>query len=488
MTTAMKTEHLLIAACIAGPLPCTAQNENAVWLFDETVGLDFMTDPPTVLHGPSGFGGDGVAVISDAEGQLVLSADEIQIRNAQYQVLVNGNNLNSDWNQNRKSMFLPWPGHPGQYYLIQTRAWNPNYPDARAVYHRIDVNGSGGIGEVVERDIILSDSAAQYMTAVLDAEGTGIWLILHHTYRPVFMAYHLDANGLSNTPVLSEAGPLIEAWGYQGLGILRPSPDGDRLYMSKCYQICTTDTWLHLMDFDRATGEISAFVTFDDDGGSTGLEVSASGQYLYNVTYACDFDLGIATRLWQYDVSSGDSATIRDSRILVYEAPIVTPELGCYGRQGNLALSIDGRIYCGKNRGSHLAVINQPDLQAPACAYVHDGIWLEGDTSWLWLPNQMREYPVAQHTMIRDEAARALASMPVRPVSAGQGCWITLPDVGIQHVALLDGLGRCVRDMPRPMGQRELHLDRLALASGLYSLVAKDRLGRTVATGRVVFE
>jgi len=476
----MSARNGMVVILILAAAPGRAQNQNAVWLFNNLTGVDFMTSPPTVLQGYSGYGGH-VSAMSDENGQLVLFADNAHIWNAQNQVLENGDGL-VPTPSSSDHMILPWPGHPGQYYMIQVRAWNPNTEDARSFYHRIDMNGGGGIGEVVEKNILLSDHTAGYLTAVLDSAGTGIWVILHHTSQPLFMAYHLDASGLSTTPVLSEVGPPITG-PDQGKGILRPSPDGERLYMSKCYSHCINDTWLHLMDFDRTSGEVSGFITFQQQAGSDGLEVSPSGQFLYNTRYFCE--AGIASRLWQYDVSSGDSATIHDSRTLVYEAPISS---SCNGRLGRLALAIDGRIHCAVSNGQYLATIGQPDLPAPDCAYVHEGLYLEGDSSWLWLPNQMRAYPIANSTAGIRDGEPGIAQLSVRPVPAGEACWITLPDVGIHSLVLMDNMGRLVREMTRPAGRREVRIDRAGFGSGVYSVVARDRYGRAVATGRVVFE
>lgn len=471
----------LMSMLACGPLISTAQNENAVWLFNMTTGVDFMTNPPTILHGYSGYGGT-TAAISDENGQLVFFSDQTDAWNANNQLLLNGDNLTDGYsNPVQSSMILPWPGHPGQYYKIQPRMSHPlYYPDSRALYHRIDMNA--GVGEVIELNVPLADSAGVYHTAVLDSDGTGIWVILHHLNQPRFMAYHLGVTGLSTAPVISEAGPPIDPWVFEGIGILRPSPLGERLYMSKCYQNCADFTSLHQMDFNRATGQITNFSTFDGPvPGSMGLEISPSGQFLYTTAYICDSS--VTSRLWQYDVSSGDPAIIQASKTLVYEAP--RPPGPCQGIQGNLALGIDGRIYCAVSNAQYLGVINEPDLPAPACNYVHQGLYMDGDTTWLWLPNQMRQYPDASTGMLAPEPSSA--RLHIRPDPAGDGCWITIPDATITSLALIDGTGRAVRQLPTSQ-QREVRLDRGGLGSSMYQVIARNDAGHVLAVGRVVFE
>lgn len=437
-----------------------------------------MTSPPSVLHGYTGYGGN-TAMISDENGQLVLFSDETKVWNASNQILLNGDSLLDGYsNPLQASMILPWPGHPGQYYKIQPRMWNSNFPDARALYHRMDMNA--GSGEVVELNMPLADSAGYYHTAVLDSAGTGIWVILHHLNRPRFLVYRLDQSGLSTIPVISDAGPEIPESFFQGLGILRPSPTGERLYLVKPYSNWTTDCLLHQMDLDRSTGQISAFTTIGGPGYG-GLEISPSGQFLYTETYVCDSS--IASRLWQYDVSSGDPATIQASKTLVYEAP--RPPGPCQGIQGNLALGIDGRIYCAVSNAQYLGVINEPDLPAPACNYVHQGLYMDGDTTWLWLPNQMRQYPDASTGMLAPEPSSA--RLHIRPDPAGDGCWITIPDATITSLALIDGTGRAVRQLPTSQ-QREVRLDRGGLGSSMYQVIARNDAGHVLAVGRVVFE
>ena len=459
-----------------------AQNQNAVWFYDITTGLDFMTNPPTVMHVSTELEGS-VSVISSDEGELMFYADEERIRNAQDQVLVNGDGLNAStfMSKSQSNMILPWPGHSGQYYMIQPYPWNLNDPMAPTFYHRIDMNALGGSGVVVEKNIVLADSAGAYITAVLDSAGTGIWVVLHHLNAPRFMAYHLDTDGLSTVPVVSEAGPDIPPTFYQSLGLLRPSPNGERLYLVKPYSNWTSDCSLHQMDFNRSTGEITAFQTIGGPGYG-GLEISPSGQFLYTNTYVCDST--IASRLWQYDVSSGDSATIQASRTLVYEAP--RPPGPCLGIQGNLALGIDGRIYCAVSYAQHLGVINAPDLPAPACDYVHQGYYLDGDTTWLGLPNQMRAYPITSTgiALITDDVPRLL----IVPDPAKDGCRIVVGADQVDRLELLDARGHRVRTLRCAPGQRELQLDREGLANGLYIVVARQADGTVAAVGRVVFE
>lgn len=472
----------VLLECI--PLACIAQNENGVWLFNNTMGVDFMTAPPTILTDYNGFWGN-TAVICDENGDLLLSSDDTRIRNGQNQVLVNGDGLfNSIYtNTLQSSMFVPWPGHDGQFYLVQPYPWNPNDPIAHTYFHRIDMNQGGGFGEVIEKNVLLADSAGAYMTAVLDSSETGVWVILHHLNAPRFMAYHLDATGFSSVPVVSDTGPSVDPSAYQATGILRPSPNGEHLYLSKCYLDCVNNTSLHLLDLNRATGEITALNTFDGSIPSVhGLEVSPSGQFLYTTTRVCD--AGIASRLWQYDISSGDSATIHDSKTLVFEAPIT--QSGCLGMQGNLALAVDGRIYCGVSNAQYLGVINSPDLPAPACDYVHQGLYLEGDTSWLWLPNLMREYPVSTTGMYAPE--KGIALLGLRPNPAHDGCRVLLPGAGVRSLALMDATGRRVHEVVCPIGQREVLLELMDIASGIYQILARDTAGRTVATGRLVLE
>ena len=480
----MASKNLLAGLLLAAAVPSAAQNENAVWLFNNETGLDFMTDPPTVLHDYFGYGGN-VSMMSDQNGQLVLFADDEHIWNAQNEVVANGDGLiGTNGAGGQSNMILPWPGHPGEYYMIQVRGAVGNDPDAHARYHRIDMNVSGGSGEVLELNAVLADSAGGYVTSVLDSVGTGIWVILHHLNAPRFMAYHLDVSGLSTTPVVSEAGPPIPIGSiYDRVGILRPSPHGDRLYLAKYYNMWANDAYLHQMEFNRQTGEISQFQTVYGPSSHTGLEISPSGQFLYDITYVCDS--GIATRLWQFDVSSGDSATITASRTLVFEAPIV-PFGGCQGRQGGLALGIDSRIYCGISFGHYLGVINNPDLPAPACDYVHEGLYLEGDSSWTWLPNQMREYPIDPHDALAEP--EVLGGLRIHPNPAIEGVRIILTDEDVRSLALVDATGRTVREMTRTAGQRQVRIERGDLAPGIYQVIARNAGVVAVAAGSVVFE
>src|SRR5690606_7939541 len=85
-------------------------------------------------------------------------------------------------------------------------------------------------------------------------------------------------------------------------------------------------------------------------------------------------------RLYQYDLSSDDPATMVASKTLIYQA---------LDNLWALQLGPDEVIYVARNSVRYLGMVTQPDLPGTACGYVHDGFNLAGKFSQLGLPNRV---------------------------------------------------------------------------------------------------
>jgi gliding motility-associated-like protein len=88
--------------------------------------------------------------------------------------------------------------------------------------------------------------------------------------------------------------------------------------------------------------------------------------------------------IYQFDVSSGITTTIVGSKTFV--GRITT----AYVIVGSIQMGPDGKLYIARQDMSFLGIIPLPDLHAPACGFIKDGLSLANKKSNVGLPNSIR--------------------------------------------------------------------------------------------------
>src|SRR5690349_2189127 len=70
-----------------------SQNDASKWYFGFRAGLDFMTNPPTILTNGSAYSSGGCSSISDLSGNLLFYTKSDTIWNRNHAVMANGTGL-----------------------------------------------------------------------------------------------------------------------------------------------------------------------------------------------------------------------------------------------------------------------------------------------------------------------------------------------------------------------------------------------------------
>src|SRR5690606_6500577 len=89
----LKKKYLYLQFCILVSCSAYAQNQNAKWFFGKYAGIDFSTNPPTVLTGGQTNCTEGVTGIADNSGNLLFYTDGETIWNASHVTMANGTGL-----------------------------------------------------------------------------------------------------------------------------------------------------------------------------------------------------------------------------------------------------------------------------------------------------------------------------------------------------------------------------------------------------------
>jgi hypothetical protein len=114
-------KHLIKSSlfiCLLIAFALGAQNENVNWYFGSYAGLNFSTNPPTILNNSAMYSSEGCAAVSDGVGNLLFYTDGITIWNKNHQIMANGTGLMGHPSAAQSGLVLKQPGNPNLYYVF----------------------------------------------------------------------------------------------------------------------------------------------------------------------------------------------------------------------------------------------------------------------------------------------------------------------------------------------------------------------------------
>jgi hypothetical protein len=333
-----------------------SKNNAKHWYFGNNAAMKFENNIPIALTNSAMSQVEGVATMSDANGNLLFYTNGITIFNRNHQVMVNGSGLTSNSSNTQSAFIVPFPGNPDKYYVITPGPYN---------YSIIDMTLDNGNGAVMatDKNISITTEDSEKVAGLLASNQTDIWLITYGSSQKRFNVYKITPSGISITPVVS---PFSTASGF--FGYMKISPDGTKIAMANF-----TNTF-HLYDFDAATGVVSnqVVVPISIGGfGSYGIEFSPNNTMVYVADHRGQ------NRVFQYDITLATPALISAS---------VVPLTANVPALGGIQLGPDNKIYVARENNGFLGVINNPNILGTGCNYVAEGVSLAGKTSNLGLP------------------------------------------------------------------------------------------------------
>ena len=234
------------------------------------------------------------ATISDNDGNLLFYTNGCAIANKNHEIMMNGEGLNpgqvSNFNceygylGSQSCLILPIPESASKYYLFHKAfTYDPNltiFPD-KLYYTSVDMSLDGGLGEVVDKNVILRDDTIRSgeMTAIKHGNGADWWLINGSYDSDEFFTFLITADSIEG-PFFQNIG-FVNTRAGSGSGQVVFSPDG-----TKFARINKNDQ-LYLYYFDRETGLFSNFehIMVDDTICWGGCAISSNSQFLYVSTH-----------------------------------------------------------------------------------------------------------------------------------------------------------------------------------------------------------
>lgn len=333
-----------------------SKNNAKHWYFGNQAAMKFENNIPIALTNSAMTQAEGVATMSDANGNLLFYTNGITIFNRNHQVMINGSGLTSNSSNTQSAFIVPFPGSPDKYYVITPGPYN---------YSIVDMTLDNGNGAVMAtaKNILITNENSEKVAGLLASNQTDIWLITYGASQNRFNVYKITPSGISTIPVVS---PFTTASGF--FGYMKISPDGTKIAMANFANT------FHLYDFNASTGVVSnqRIINISIGGfGSYGIEFSPNN----NLVYVSDHRG--QNRVFQYDITLATPELIANS---------VVPLTANVPALGGIQLGPDNKIYVARENNGFLGVINNPNIIGTGCNYVAEGISLAGKTSNLGLP------------------------------------------------------------------------------------------------------
>lgn len=368
----------LFILTITHTLTANAQKQADNWFFGNKAAVSFATGSPVNLTGSAMNQPEGVATMSDENGNLLFYTNGVTIWNRQHAVMQNGNGLNGH-PSTTQILAIPQPGNDSLYFVFAAAE------QARPVglcYSIINMKQDSGLGAVTVKNIPLLFPVCEKVAAVKHCNNRDIWVITRAWNSASYYAWLVTSNGVAATPVISNTinfltDPLDN--NNCTLGQLKFSPNGRKVaatFFSPC-------SFTELSDFDAATGKVSNTITLGDpytgifnprpDMTFTqhyGLEFSPNSRLLYIsapraiAVWNNPFRNYEVTGLFQYDITVHDSLQIAQSFKI-----IDTVDNEALSAHWSLQLGPDNKIYISDEGAFALSSIEAPDNPGVACNF-----------------------------------------------------------------------------------------------------------------------
>lgn len=349
-----------------------------VWYFGNYAGLNFNTEPVSVLTDGAMLSREGCSSICDTAGNLMFYTNGATVWNKDHDIMDNGTDLmvvlvpSNPPHPTQAGVIVPKPGNSNQYYIFTVPCmWtSPSY-DMYFRYALVDMSYNGGLGKVIEKDVQLgSYNASERITAVAHQNGNDIWVINREDNTNRFRSYLITSSGIDTSNVVTNELGAVSS-GNCNMGCLKASPDGKKLAMG--YWCDGAGAHFELYDFNNSTGVISNLNDLGYPSGASrytayGIEFSPDGSLLYGSTH-------MNYKIYQWNLQAGDNTAIKNSITLIGTTSNYV---------GSLQLAPNGKIYCSLsidgNTGYHtIGVIDNPNTLGTGCSYVNNGIRVDVD-------------------------------------------------------------------------------------------------------------
>lgn len=363
-----------------------AQNQAANWYFGLQAGINFNTNPPSLLNNGSLLSTEGSASVSTAKGELLFYTNGQTIWSNNHKPMLNGTGLLGNSNTTQSAVIVPKPGSKNIYFVF-------TLDDLGGInglsYSEVDIKANGGLGHVTaNKNISLRNSLSEKLTAIRHGNSKDYWVLVHGTNDNKFYAYQISKGGVSKTAVESTIGSthpnLLGTMGY-----MKFSPDGKKVACA----VGGTGNFVEVFDFNDNTGELTNPMKLSYSASPYGIEFSPNSKLLY---------VSANTSIFQYKLPKIINSTLLS---------LSETEIKSDAQVWSLQLALDKKIYVCK-QSNRLSVINNPNDNTGNEDFL-DNFLTISNTAVQGLPNQLQNYFNENLISVENACANQEASFKV---------------------------------------------------------------------------
>ncbi len=376
-----KTLIILIILLLIFKLPYAQQGFNTNWImgYASWGGLpngntlfDFFSGTPIINYDSLEMEFNHThANISDINGNMMFYTNGYYLADATNDTMQNGSGLSPGAYANAFSdgfgipqgaLIIPKPNSTNLYYLFHNSADGYSQPIPNSISYNfylttIDMNGNGGLGTVLSKNVsLLTDSMNPgKIAATKHANGRDWWVMIHRVNTNKFFKFLVTP-----TVILGPYSQNIGVIRGDGAGQAWFSPDG------KKYAYYYVNDGLDIFDFDRCNGTLSNAVHVNmpfENGYNVGMAISPGSNALYvsNTQHVYQFDLTAANI-----AASQLTVATYDSFVSIPPNCSICPPLATLF--GLSTLAPDGKIYITTGNSTvHMHTIDNPDVIGTGC-------------------------------------------------------------------------------------------------------------------------
>lgn len=412
----------------------SAQNTDAVWIFGDNGGYDWNGTGSTITNSQISTG-EGCASISDANGNLIMYTDGINVwRPGQVAPVFTG--MTGHPSSTQSGVIIPKPG-TDDYWIISVDFIGPTAGHlSEMAYFDADVTGSllNSVAPGPGNNVLIENSSEKVAAYRKPCDPDTIWVV-GHSMGTAANSGQFEIFAATSTGIVPMNRTLPDQFNSNPNNLTDMRKKGGVLRFNHSGTILASAVFeehVEMIGFDPNTGNFVgtpfSFNTLPlpNSNISTtevyGLEFSPDDQTLYlSITGSITVE---DNSLWQYDVSLPTVAAIENSRIRLYSAG-ATASVTDTLHPAQIQLAPDGNIYVAMYRfgtpprnESYLGRISNPNVGGVA-NFDYDAIAEPGNWVRLGLPTFLTEPIVLQE--------------PVRLLCEGESVQLQTP-AGTNHM------------------------------------------------------
>ena len=364
------------------------------------------------------------------------------------------------------SLFIPLADNV--YYLIVGSAsevefsqWGGSHDAVfdLLLYNKIDMNGNGGLGKVVSREVPILQNVTLSKTQIMackHANGVDWWLLKQYRGANKVHKFLFTKDSVFDEGTQSFSEPTF-SW-YDQSGQSKFSEDG-----TKYATTCRGTGKIFLADFNRCTGNLSspkvynipeqynALDTTAKETFTQGLSFSPNGRFLYISMYF---------NIMQLDLLDNDSATAW------YHVAGLDTTINAFQLYSDVALGPDNKLYFGNYSGlsKQMSIVENPNIKGVGCNFCPRCLRMpkQGVTDPPCMPN----YELGADSSI-------CWSVGVHEVVKQKEEWVVYPNPTSSKIYIKNAKYQSKKELYNSVGQlmlatKENEIDVSRFAKGMY--------------------